>query len=265
MALMKTLKKTMWGVVIALVLLIVAGIIVSGMFLGDIVKRGVETAGPDITRVAVKLDEVHLSLWTGAAEVKGLVVGNPEGYQSPQAISAGRIAVGINPLSLLSDKIVVRSFQVESPEITFEGGLGGNNLGKIMDNVNAAAHNAAQTGGTASTNANTRTQSSKKLEVDDLLITGARVHVILAGAGGKETTLSLPPIHLTDLGKNADGITTAELTRSVLDAIVTATVKTVSDAEIGKGAERLIKATGKNAGAGVSNIITQGLGNLLGK
>jgi len=262
---MKTLKKIFWGMVLALVVLFIVGIIIAGPFLGDIVKRGVETFGPRITQVPVKLDEVHLSLWTGSAEIKGLVVGNPAGYQTPQAISAGLIAVGVNPLSVLSDKIVVRSLHVESPEITFEGGLGGNNLSQIMDNVNAAAKNAAQTGGTVSTNATTQAKPSKKFEVDDFLITGAKVHVDLTELGGKETTLSLPPIHLTDLGQNADGITATELTRSVLDAILTATVKAVSNAGISKGAESLIKNADKNAGAGVSNLINKGLGNLLGK
>ena len=262
---MKTLKKIFWGAVIALVVLVVVGIIIAGTFLDDIVKRGVETVGPKITRVSVNLDEVHLSLWTGSAEVKGLLVGNPEGYQTPQAISAGLIAVGVNPLSVLSDKIVVRSLHVESPEITFEGGLGGNNLSKIMDNVNAAAKNAAQTGGTVSTNATTQTKPAKKFEVDDFLITGAKVHVNLTDPVKREMTLSLPTIHLTDLGQNADGITAAELTRSVLDVIVTATVKAVSEAGINKGAEKLIKAAGKHMDANTSNIITKGLGNLLGK
>ncbi len=262
---MKKFKIILWGLVITLVVLAIIGIIIASAFLGDIVKKGVETVGPKITKVSINLDAVHLSLLTGSASVKGLVVGNPEGYQTPHAISAGMIAVGVNPMSVLSDKIVVRSIHIESPEITFEGGLRGNNLGKIMDNVDAAAHTDAQTSGTVSTNTAAQAKPSKKLEVDDFLITGAKVHVNLTELGGKEMTLSLPPIHLTDLGKNQDGITATELTRSVLDAIVTATVKAVSKAgtDIGKNAEGLLKGT--SAGAGVSNIITKGLGNLLGK
>jgi uncharacterized protein involved in outer membrane biogenesis len=194
-----------------------------------------------------------LSPWNGSASVRGLVVGNPEGYQTPQAISAGTIAVDLKPLSVFSDKIVLRSLHMESPEITFEGGLGGNNLSKIMDNVNAAAHTAAQTDNSVSTSTTAQAKPSKKLEVDDILITGARVHVSLTNLGGKESTLSLPPIHLTDLGKNEDGITATELTRSVLDALVTTTIKAVAQAGVDKSISR---------GA---NKITRELGNLLGK
>lgn len=262
---MKKVKKIVWSVVIVLAILVIVGIIVASAFLGDIVKKGVETVGPKITKVSIKLDEVHLSLLTGSASLKGLLVGNPEGYQTPQAISAKTIAISVNPLSVLSDKIVLRSLRMESPEITFEGGLSGNNLSKILDNVNASAHATAQTGA-VSTNATVQTKSAQKFELDDLLITGAKVHVSLTDLGGKEMTLSLPPIHLANLGTNKDGITAADLTRNILDAIVTATVKAVSNAggHIGKNAESLIKNTGKSAGGEVRNI-TKGLGNLLGK
>ena len=144
------IKKLFLSVVIVLVVLIVVAVIVVGFFLGTIVKTGMETVGPKITQVSIKVDAVNLSLLTGSARVKGLVVGNPEGYKTPQAISVGSAAVGVNPFSVLSDKIVMRSVRVEAPEITFEGNpFGGNNLSKIMDNVNAAA----KSGGPAATNA----------------------------------------------------------------------------------------------------------------
>jgi hypothetical protein len=259
---MKKAKKIMWGVVLALIVLFVIGTIVISAFLGDIVKKGVETIGPKITKVSIIVDEVHLSLLAGSASLKGLVVGNPKGYQSPQAISAGMIAIGMNPISVLSHKIVLHSIRLESLEITFEGGLRGNNLSQILDNISGSAQASAQNGGTVSPGA--KGAPSKKYEVDDLLITGAKVHVLLAALGGKEKTLSLPPIHLTNLGKNEKGITVADLSRSVLNAIVTAAVKAVANAgpSIGKNAEKLIINTGKNEA--ISNL-NRGLNRLLGK
>jgi hypothetical protein len=258
---MKFMARKLFLSVVVLVVLIVVAVIVMGFFLGTIVKTGVETVGPKIMQVSIKVDAVNLSLLTGSARVKGLVVGNPEGYKTPQAISVGSAAVGVNPFSVLSDKIVVRSVRVEAAEITFEGGLGGNNLSKIMDNVNAIA----KSGGPASTNATARAgnEPGRKIEVDDFLITGAMVHVSLPGMGGKETTLPLPDIHLTNLGKGNAGITATDLTRRVLGAITTATIKVVASAttdattDIGKGA-------GKAAGEGM-NKITPGIGGLFKK
>jgi len=252
------MKKLFLSVVIVLVVLIVVAVIVAGFFLGTIVKTGMETAGPKITQVSIKVDAVKLTLVTGSAQVKGLVVGNPEGYKTPQAISVGSAAVDVNPFSVLSDKIVIRSVRVEAPEITFEGNpFSGNNLSAIMKNVNAAT----KSGGPGSTNATARADNKpgQKIEVDDFLITGAIVHVSLTGVSGKEMTLPLPDIHLTNLGKDNAGITAADLTRRVLDAITTATIKAVATAttDISHGA-------GKAAGAGM-NKITPGIGGLFKK
>lgn len=255
----------MWGAVIVLIVLIIGSVIVADVFLDDITKKGIEMAGPEIAKVSVKLDGVHLSLLTGSAKIKGLVIGNPEGYKTPHAIGVGSATVGINPLSVLSDKIVLRSVRVEAPEITFEGSpFGKNNLRQIMDNVNAIAKSSGPTATNAPSQAGKK--PARKYEVDDFLITGAKVHVSLTGMGGKGMTLPLPDIHLADLGKDNDGLTATDLTRRVLDAITTATLKTVGSAvtDIGKSAGKLGKETGKTAGEGV-NKITKGIGNLFGK
>jgi hypothetical protein len=246
------MEKIFWSIVVGLLVLVAVVAIVVGFFLNPIVKRSVETVGPKITQTSITLDAVDLSLLTGSAKVKGLVVGNPEGCKTPQAISVGTISVGVDPFSVLSDKIVVRSVVVESPEITFEGGLGGNNLSKILDNVNGTA----QKGGPVSTNAAGQAKPAKKIEVDDLLITGAKVHVLLTSLGGKETILDLPEIHLTNLGKGTGGLTATDLTRRVLDEIVSATVKAItsSSTNLGKGAGKLIQGAGGNVGSDLDKI-----------
>jgi hypothetical protein len=259
------MKKFLKLAVISLLVLIVIAIVVVGLFIDKIVKTGVETIGPQITKVDIKLNAVDLSLLTGSAKVKGLVVGNPEGYKTSQAIRVGLTAVSVKPFSVLSDKIVVRSIRVEAPEITFEGNpLGANNLSKILDNVNASA----KSGSAPATNAPAEAgnKPAKKFVVDDFLITGAKVHVSLTGMGGKQMTVPLPDIHLTDLGKSENGITAAELTKRVLDAIVSGTLKTVASAatDIGKGAENLGKDAGKTVGEGV-NKISKGVGGLFKK
>jgi hypothetical protein len=158
-------------------------------------------------------------------------------------------------MSVLSDKIVVKSVRVESPEITFEGNpFGANNLTKIQDNVNTAAANFQSP---LSTNQPPKTaapaKSGAKLEVDDFLITGAKVHI------GSGATLPLPDIHLTDLGKGPEGITAADLTKQVLSEVISGTIKAV-----GSDAASIGKDAGKNVGAGV-NKITSGLGGLFKK
>lgn len=214
-------------VLLALVALAIITLIVLGACLNRIVKNGIETYGPRLTRTAVSLDAVHLSLLTGSAKINGLTVGNPQGYKTPNAISVGLIAVGLNPLSVLSRKVVIRSIRLESPEISFDGGLAGNNLSQILDNVTSTG----QRGGTLSTNAAAAPKSEKRFEVDDLVVTGAKVQVFITGIGmSKPQLIELPAIHLTNLGKGGEGITAADLTRRVLAAISSATLETMAQA-----------------------------------
>ena len=137
------MKKLLLRIFIGLLILVVLGVIGFGLFIDSAIKKGVETIGPQIAKVEIKLDGVSLSILSGAGKVKGLVVGNPEGYKTPHAASVGSASVAVVPGSLFSDKIVIKSIRVEAAEIIYEGGLlGGDNLHKILDNVSAASGSA---------------------------------------------------------------------------------------------------------------------------
>lgn len=271
------MKKIILGIVLVLILLLVIGVVLIGTHLGEIVKAGLETVGPKVTQTSLTVNSVNVSLVGGSAGVNGLVLGNPEGYKAPQAVSLGSAAVSLSPGSILSDKVVIHSIAVKDAEITFEGNpLGANNLTKIMDNVNAAT--AAGQSGTnapaAAPAAPGEKKPGKKLEVDDFLITGAKVHANLTGLVSKEITLTLPDIHFTDLGKGNDGITAADLTQKVLGQITADTVKALASSvtDLGKNAVDAAKGALQNAANGsVTNVsdsvnqLKKGLGGLLGK
>lgn len=229
------MKKLLIRILIGLVVLVILVVVAIGLFLDSAIKKGVETLGPQITKVEIKLGGANLSLRAGSVNLKGLVVGNPEGYKTSNAISVGIAKVVVRIGSVLSDKIVVKSIRVEAPEITYEGGLlGGDNLHKILDNVNAAAGGSGGTD-TAPTKSG---KPAKKLQVDDFLITGAVVRVSLKGTGGFAAPVRLPEIHFTNLGQGPDGITPAELMKQVLAAVTEDAVKAAAGAitDIGKGA-----------------------------
>jgi hypothetical protein len=245
------MKKAIIRILVALFVIVVVAVVAVGLFLDSAIKKGVETVGPKITKVDIKLNGVSLSLLSGSGKVNGLVIGNPEGYKTPQAISVGSASVAVKIGSVWSDKIVVRSVRVEAPDITLEGGLGGNNLSKILDNVNEF------TGGSS---------SDKKYEVDEFLITGAKLHLSLTGMGGRALPILLPNIHLADLGKDSNGITLAELTKKVMQAVLAGTTKAAAGAvtDLGKGAANAAVGAGKTATESVGKA-AKGIGGLFKK
>jgi len=144
--------------------------------------------------------------------------------------------VRLDPKSVFSDKIIIHSIRIDSPEIFFEGGIGGNNLSKIMANVNASAGGrGTDTGAESTPTSAAQDKPAPKLQVDEFLITGAQTHVTLPGITSAPTTLTLPEIRLIGLGQGAEGITAAELVQTVLEQLTATTfqevAKSVPDAE----------------------------------
>jgi uncharacterized protein involved in outer membrane biogenesis len=254
------MKKILARIVIVLVVLVVLVALGLHFFLDGAVKKGVETIGPKLTKVDVKLDGVSISLLTGSGKIKGLEVGNPEGYKMPHSITVGVAALSLKPGSLLGDKLIIPSINVESPEITFEGGLSGNNLKKLLANMNDTTSGP---GGTNISGATPKEQkkASKKLEVDDFVITGAKLNANITDLGGKTMTLTLPTIHLSNLGTGPDGITVTELTKRVITAIEQESLKQIANSAGDLG--NLTKTLGGTNGN--LNNITKGIGNLFKK
>jgi hypothetical protein len=261
------MKKLIIRLLIALVVVIILAVLAVGLFLDGAVKRGVETFGPRLTKVEIKLQSVSLSLLSGTGTVKGLLVGNPEGFKTPSAITVSKATLALKPGSLLADKVVIKTINLEAPEITFETDLRQNNLSKILSNM----REATGAGGKELTKPQQpsqpgETKPSRKLQVDEFVITGGRIHVSASGLVQGTATIPLPDIRLHDLGTGPDGITPAELTKLVLEAIETKAAQAASGAltDISKGAVNAVKDL-SNPGSNTLENVTKGLGGFLKK
>jgi hypothetical protein len=261
------MKKLIIRFLIALLVVAVLALLAAGLFLDGAIKKGMETFGPKLTKVDIKLQSVSLSLFSGAGTVKGLVVGNPEGYKAPQAISVGTATLALKPGSLLADKIIIKSINVQGPEITYETDLKHNNLSKILSNVQEATGGGGQEPAKPKEPAQPKgAKPAKTLEVDDFVISGGKIHVSVTTLGGQAATIPLPDIHLQDLGTGPDGITPAELMKRVLEAVEKGATQAASGAvaDIGKGAVYLTKDAG-GLGTNAVDKVTKGLGGLFKK
>lgn len=258
------MKKIITRSLLVLLVLVVLAALGVHFFLDSLVRREIQTIGPELAKVSVKVDSVNIVLLSGSGKVKGLVIGNPEGYKSPSAVSVGEASMALRPGSLLSDKVVIENFELHAPEITFETDFLHNNLSKIRSNLEETSG-----GGTNQAPANppatTETKAGKKLEVDNFLITGGKVHVAVSTLG-QSRNVPLPDIHLTDLGKDPEGITAAELARKVFGAIEAkaAEAATSALADLKKGGVFLSNQAGPAATNTVDKV-TKGIGDLFKK
>lgn len=240
------MKKWVLRIFIVLVALVVVALAVVFFNLNSIVKKGVETVGPQLTKVEVRLGAAKLSPMNGNGELSKLFVGNPEGYNTPSAIEVGNVKVAVKLRSVLSDTIVVDEVNIQAPEITFEGGLTGNNLSQILKNLEGSPDDVKPTpeGKPAS-------EGGKKFFVKDVVVNGGKIHVSITGLGKVEPfTIPLPPIHLTNIGSEGEGVTAAQLCKEILQPIITAAIKSGVEA-VGSGK---IEDFGKGAAEGLKGL-----------
>ncbi len=202
-----------------LLLLVLVAAVGGYFFLGDLLGRGVVAAvgkyGPPLTGTEVSLGSAHLSPLTGGGWMKELFVGNPAGFRTPKALSVGRVAVQVKPLSLLGDTVDVAEIVVENPEFTYETTLLSSNLGAILGNLERATGGESQPA--------TADQPAKKIIIRHFVLEGAKVTV----AVGK-TSLQVPlaRLELNDIGVAKGGVTPAEAAKEILPQVLAMVTKT---------------------------------------
>src|SRR2546426_6400479 len=109
------MKKMAFKITVIVLVLLVALVVAVFLSLNSIVKKGLETVAPKITKVAVELEGVQVSPFFGFGRITGLVIGNPEGVKTEAAIKMGHVHVSLNPASVLSRTILVRQIEGQAP------------------------------------------------------------------------------------------------------------------------------------------------------
>jgi len=194
------------------------------LWLGALIKAGVERLGPHVTKTTISLEAVDVSLLSGCATVKGLVIGNPSGYRAPHAMRVGRAQICVDRASVFTTPLIVTTISLERPEITFEGMVGNSNIGTLRENIKrftaSGKPEAAPSGSGA----------GKKMLIQDLRVTNGQVALFLKTGllGDRNLTMGLPDVHLRDIGKETGGATPEELAAAILTALLNAIKQAVT-------------------------------------
>jgi hypothetical protein len=262
----KILKWVGWTVG-TLILLLVLGVIFGS---GPLVKHVVNTAGPRLLGVPVRLQQAAFSPFTGRLTLQGLHVGNPEGFKTPGLFELDALDIDVDMTTLFKPVVVITEIRIAAPEITYEWAIKNSNIGALLDQLNSKS--AAPEPTPAAPAAAPAPEGGKKVVIAKLTISGARVHAAVKALGGHAPALPLPVIELANIGgkdKDAQGVTLLEALRKILGALLTGVTDVVSGA--GKLAVDGVKAVGgvamdgvKAVGAGVGKA-REGVRNLLGR
>jgi hypothetical protein len=218
------------GVLIA----VIGGVIWLASSLDSLVKSAIETYGPEITGVSVKVGSVHLSPTSGQGKIKNLRLGNPPGFKTGHALALSEISVTLDPASLTRDVILIRDILVSGADVSYEKVGNTTNLDRIQRNVDAYMRKFS--GGKAAAGG-----PEKKMIIDSLVIRSSKVTVAGSLTAGTAINTSIPDVRLRDIGKRTNGATAGEVVRQVIGAL-TASVTRAATAAISNAAKGAGKA-----------------------
>ena len=248
---------------LALVGVVLVSAVVLHLWLGALIKAGVEQVGPMVTGTSVTLKNVDIGLLAGRAQLEGLAVGNPKGFKAPAALKVGTARVRIKWGSVLSDRVVIEEITIDAPVVTYEGMLSKSNFSTILDHVQSSASTGPNPKAGAPP-AQAAPSAGKKFLIKQLNVTNGRVALSLATGvlGNQSLSGPLPDIHLKDIGKDIDGATVAEALSAVFGALNEAGVQAVASAaqplEKGaKAAAELVDQGASKAFEGVKGLFKQ--------
>jgi uncharacterized protein involved in outer membrane biogenesis len=253
-------------------IVLVAVIVVVILFLGQIVKTAIETAGPKVAGVSMNVDKVRVYPLLGFVRVKGLVIGNPEGFNTPSAMELGDFKVDVKMGSLFTDTIVVKEILIEAPEITYEKGLKSSNLSTLQDNL-APEETEEEEAAPDEEKPKKKKGKAKKVIIEDFQLNNGKVNVTITALGGKKMSLPLPDIQIQDIGKSSGGTDLQEVISEVFASITDAVGGAVASSgdfagEALKDAGGALKDIGGDAGGAVKDAagsLKKGIGGLFGK
>lgn len=206
------------------VLVIVIAILVSYLLsnLNSLVAKAIEKHGSEVTETTVGVSGVDISLREGRGSIDGLSVASPSGFKARQAFDLGEISVDLDLGSVRKDPVVLDAVRIQAPVVNVEFDKEGNsNIDELRKRVQAYSGASKENGG----------GGEKRIRIKSFVFEKGSITVDATALGMEKKTLSLPEIHMTDVG-GTDGSTAAGITKEVLSTVVKSVTSELAHSEI---------------------------------
>ncbi|MDX8407513.1 MAG: hypothetical protein R8L58_03925 [Mariprofundaceae bacterium] len=241
------MKKVMIGL-FAVLVVIAGGLIYVWSSLDGIVKNAIQTYGSEATKTEVSVASVRIKPESGEGSIAGLSVANPQGFSDANIFQLGEISTKIDTASITRNPVIIDELIIKAPAVFYEINKAG------TSNVDALKKNLGLSSDEQSAAGKEEGGEAKKMIIKKLVVEGGKARVLIAALGGKEQSVALPAMRLTDVGKKTGGATALEVARILSNAMLKNVKGSVArvgvNQYLGKSADAFKKgALGKIGGA----------------
>ncbi|MEZ4599914.1 MAG: AsmA family protein [Syntrophotaleaceae bacterium] len=199
-------------IAIGVMVILLVGILIFGVSkIGPIIKQAVNTRGPQITGTELKLGDVDIAFFSGQLELQNFLLGNPQGFAAPYAMTVESIKVDLDEKTVTEETVVIDLIAVQKPEIFYEKKAKSDNFQAILKHVK-------KTVGKGGAEPAAEEKSGKKLLIREFVVQGGQVNLAVPGLNEK-ITAGLPEIRLVNIGGEQQGVVPAEAARQIVAAL----------------------------------------------
>lgn len=236
--------------VIAVVAILAVVALVSN--LDDVVRQGVERSLSYVLQVDVTLREADVSVSAGRVTLRGLRVGNPDGYKTDHAFAADTVEAEVDVASFAGDEPIIRAIRVRSPHLTYEQRLREANLTRLIKNARRFEKKGEAPAEAPPPDA--PEPATKPVKIEEFLLDEGTVSLSAPVLRGRRASVDLPRVEIRDLTDTSDPVPIATAIARVLVAVVEQVAAKAGDVApdelVGAMNERLDEAQGVARQAG---------------
>jgi len=244
--------KKAFMVLLVLAALAVAGVVFLLGSLNGIVKNQIEVVGSELLGVPVTVSSVNIDLKSGAGEISGLRIRNPDGYQARNAFNMNVLRVGIDLGTLNKQPLVINEITIDSPQVNLEATAEGkNNLQELLDNIQKNTRRADDKAAEEQESGEPMLIAIKKL-----MITGVTFSADLPTQNEGPKSGTLPTISKNNIG-GTQGATPGKAGQVVISELTEAILKQAMEKKV----MEIVNEKTKGALEGLGNMLNKSRGD----
>ena len=200
------------GIAAGVVILLV---VVAFIWIDDLAVAAIEAGGESVLGVTTTLDEASIGIFSGRFGLKGLVIGNPEGFQSPFLLRMGEGKTEVSLGTLMSDKIEIQTLELSNLHLNLEKRGGTSNYEEVLKNLETEEQAPQEEPG-----------STKEFVIREVVIRNVSVTADLLPLGGSlsRVTLSVPELRFQNVGEGSS-VTIGEVIGRILEEVLAAALR----------------------------------------
>ena len=225
--------------------LLVAALLITYVYSGSILKKGITQAGPAIIGVPIDLESIEANPILGKVQVDKLVIHNPQPFKSDYAFKIDDFRFDFDPMSALGNTMHIRELVIDGATVMSDG-LTADNHRAILKHIQSLT--GPEKKGTQKEPEETEKPKApgKKLIIDHFSFINSSL--IIQMDGEEITKVDFPNIKLDEIGTKGNALTAAEALAQIYTAIAQETTKvlTVNEDVIENIARAKLKKIGIN-------------------